>query len=1758
MKRPRAAGIMARAGAVPFSGLLGAVLAIPLLAGPAGAQQPLAQTGGDLPVRAVRQIEALLAAKAQRTPAQRKVSSQFLEAQRTTAQRAVNSQPLDEQRTPTQRTMNSQLLDALRTPLREPTAAGTALLQATDPYAKDERVMVDIRADVTPAVLARIQSLGGTVINSVPRYQSIRARLPLAALEPLATLEAVQFIRPADQPITDQVLQRSDVARAVVATSKVNTSEGDVAHQANVARQTYTVDGTGIGIGVISDGVETLADQQATGDVPGQVFVLPGQEGGSFDLACGGRSSGTEGTALFEIVHDLAPGADLFFATGGGGRAQMAQNIEDLCAAGADIIVDDIGYLGASAFQDDVIAKAITAAAANGCFYFSSAGNAGNLNDATAGVWEGDFANGGTLSLNGLNSGAVVHDFGGGVTGNRIKTNSTRPIILQWADPVDGSANDYDLFLIDADDNVLASSTSTQDGTQDPIEYIGGSCSNDREDNRLVIVKNSGAEDRYVRLNYARGGLEIATAGQTFGHSASKDAIGVAAVDVGDAGGAGGVFDGTESVETFSSDGLRRIFFEVDGTPITAGNFLASTDGGRVLQKPDLAAADGVSTSTPGFSTFRGTSAAAPHAAAIAALMLEAAGGPANVTPAALRTAMTGAALDIEATGVDRDSGAGIVMAPGAVDAVDVAVADRNGAPTVSGTISDRTFAPGDAALTIDLTSVFSDPDNDTLTYTVWSSDNARLSVSAVTGTSFTLTPVSPGRMVVAVVAADPESLIAVLTFVVTVTNTTGAPNTAPQITSPSSFDVRENQSVVRRLVARDTDPGDEVTGWVIVGGADQGQFMITSDTGDLSFRTAPDFEAPGDNEYEVTVEVRSGAGARELEAEQTFTVRVTDEREPPGIPEAPTFSGETAESMTVNWSEPDNTGPAITDYDVRYREKGTGRFIDGQHEGPGRSLTLDNLEPGTAYEVQVRATNDEGTSDWSESGEGMTVTPLTVQMTTDLPPPVEGPFTMRFRFSETVRGFTSNDIETQQEPACTDSANNPVFCNPSFAALQTTDDRIFTTTVTPRTDQVNHNYTLTLTVPAGRVTSAAGNKPNEEAMLEVRVAPPGVTVPISSIGLTANSGNGQVTLRWNTPTNTGGAPIVRYEYRWAESGGEFGDWMRVDPSERSATVPNLTNGREYVFEVRGVNALGYGPVETASATPESGGGGGGFPQPPRPPANNRPMADAGPDQTGVREGALVTLDGSGSSDPDDDPLKYRWNQYRGERVALSSRDVVNPTFTAPRELTADVVLNFRLLVTDPSGRFDSDTVTITVEQGSSPPLTEDRIYYFPHLAVGASWQTTITYINYSREEVTCQTDFISDHGTPLMVSFAELGTVDSRTDVLPPGGSVHQETNVDLSAPLAPGWALANCSGPVKASLLYRQHNSERVPTAEAGANAAAVPATRFVTFAEQGEGQFGTGVAYANPSDTSATVTFTARDAAGEVLASVDRTLSPGGHDAHGMGSLFGPTSFTGSIEVTSTEPIVSLSLNFEADPVFSSLPPGELDDAAQGSTTYYFPHLAVGASWQTTITYINYSPDEVTCQTDFISDHGTPLMVSFAALGTVVSRTDVLPPGGSVHQETNVDLNASLAPGWARATCSGPVKASLLFRLHNSEGAPTAEAGVNAAAVPATRFVTFAEQGEDQFGTGVAYANPSAISVPVTFTARDAAGELLASVVRTLSPGGHDAHGMAELFGLTSFTGSIEVISTEPIVSLSLNFEADPVFSSLPPGELDASEQ
>ena len=206
-----------------------------------------------------------------------------------------------------------------------------------------------------------------------------------------------------------------------------------------------------------------------------------------------------------------------------------------------------------------------------------------------------------------------------------------------------------------------------------------------------------------------------------------------------------------------------------------------------------------------------------------------------------------------------------------------------------------------------------------------------------------------------------------------------------PEITSLGPFEVVENRTRVGQLEAVDPDEGDEIGGYGIAGGADGGLFAVVEETGELQFREAPDYEAPadvesaepesgaGDNEYVVVVEVRSGEGKRERKGERVIRVSVADEEEPPEAPGAPAVTPEGSDGLKVSWEEPENRGPEIVDYDVRYREGGEEGYSDGGQEGTGLRATLSGLKEGTVYEVQVRAVNEEGMSEWSESGEGRT-----------------------------------------------------------------------------------------------------------------------------------------------------------------------------------------------------------------------------------------------------------------------------------------------------------------------------------------------------------------------------------------------------------------------------------------------------------------------------------------------------------------------------------------------------------------------------------------------------------------------------------------------------------------------------------------------------------------------------------------------------------------------------------------------------------------
>jgi hypothetical protein len=214
------------------------------------------------------------------------------------------------------------------------------------------------------------------------------------------------------------------------------------------------------------------------------------------------------------------------------------------------------------------------------------------------------------------------------------------------------------------------------------------------------------------------------------------------------------------------------------------------------------------------------------------------------------------------------------------------------------------------------------------------------------------------------------------------------------------------------------------------------------------------------------------------------------------------------------------------------------------------------------------------------------------------------------------------------------------------------------------------------------------------------------------------------------------------------------------------------------------------------------------------------------------------------------------------------------------------------------------------------------------------------------------------------------------------------------------------------------------------------------------------------------------------------------------------------------------------------------------------YYFSDLAVSGGFQTTLTYVNYSPQAVTCVTNFYLDSGNPWPIPFSQ-GSISTRTDTLQPGQSVHDQTVANLAPPFVEGWAQASCTGPVQASLLYRLYQS-GAPVGEASVNAETAPTTEFATFA-----QTATGIAYANPSTTqTATITVEAYDTGGLVLGSHIVALAPLGHGSANVGPLLGLTSFTGFIKITSNVPIISLSLNAEAFPVFSSLPPGDLSSS--
>lgn len=190
-------------------------------------------------------------------------------------------------------------------------------------------------------------------------------------------------------------------------------------------------------------------------------------------------------------------------------------------------------------------------------------------------------------------------------------------------------------------------------------------------------------------------------------------------------------------------------------------------------------------------------------------------------------------------------------------------------------------------------------------------------------------------------------------------------------------------------VLATDRD-GDRLEYWLW--GTDRASFDVNPRTGQLSSKTALDREIK--NEYLARMSVRDGRGRVDG---IRVTIIVENVDEPPERPAVPDVKACSHSALVVNWSAPDNQGPEITNYDVRYREAGQA-FQDAGFHGTGTSLTLENLQSETTYEVQVRAANAEGTSPWSESGQCETIAvpstlaPAPTTEPTDKPSPTPEP----------------------------------------------------------------------------------------------------------------------------------------------------------------------------------------------------------------------------------------------------------------------------------------------------------------------------------------------------------------------------------------------------------------------------------------------------------------------------------------------------------------------------------------------------------------------------------------------------------------------------------------------------------------------------------------------------------------------------------------------------------------------------------------------
>lgn len=455
---------------------------------------------------------------------------------------------------------------------------------------------------------------------------------------------------------------------------KYQIAGGDRAMRADVVRDTMTVPGTstpitgaGVKVGIISNGFDTVAPGAADADAA--AGYLPSNSDGTSAvtvLSDNDSSSDDEGRAMAELIHQAAPGAQLYFAAQGSSQTDFAGAATALAQAGCNVIVDDVTWTHSPFYQvASGLDVAVSAAVAQGISVFTSAGNYGQA------FLEQPFAPQQTTLADGTAAAAQV--FGNGTPCERITVpaNTTSHIDLQWTAPFQGlggagAPDALTLEVFDTDGNVLGTgNVQKADGvpTTDLAYYFPVLSS--AADYQIAVCLNDGqvSPDAFKFILSAGGSIGGTGPGGIIHDPAASQGSGdlrgqqlIPGVNtVGESYFANSAAFGLSPTydEYASDEGPGTLLYDGAGNPLPSPQ-----DAGKI----DFDAPDGIPTTVPAFSPFYGTSAAAPNAAAVAALMLQA--NP-SLTPAQVTTFMHQSALDQGLAPAQQ--GAGLVQADGAV-----------------------------------------------------------------------------------------------------------------------------------------------------------------------------------------------------------------------------------------------------------------------------------------------------------------------------------------------------------------------------------------------------------------------------------------------------------------------------------------------------------------------------------------------------------------------------------------------------------------------------------------------------------------------------------------------------------------------------------------------------------------------------------------------------------------------------------------------------------------------------------------------------------------------------------------------------------------------------------------------------------------------------------------------------------------------------------------------------------------------------------